>query len=58
MDYVTLGKWALLPASDDILDELVEMGRRDAARWVEVNGFCEDRAAAAAVATADAATGS
>ena len=58
VDYVTLGKWALLPASDDILDELVEMGRRDAARWVEVNGFCEDRAAAAAVATADAATGS
>lgn len=27
VDYLTLGKWALLPAADDVLDGLVEMGR-------------------------------
>ena len=33
VDYMTLGKWALLPAADDVLEGLVEMGRADALRW-------------------------
>lgn len=36
---MTLGAWALLPASDDVLDELVEMGREDARRWAKRNGW-------------------
>ena len=34
LDYMELGKWALLPQDDETLEELVRMGRRDAERWV------------------------
>ena len=38
---MTLGKWALLPAADDVLEGLMEMGRADALRWAERNGWTE-----------------
>ena len=49
LDYVELGKWALLPQDDATLEELVRMGRRDAERWAE----CTGRGDAIAVADAD-----
>lgn len=39
VDYMTLGRWALLPAADDTLAALVEMGREDAKRWARTNGW-------------------
>ena len=38
LDYMELGKWALLPQDDETLEELVRMGRRDAERWAEERG--------------------
>ena len=38
LDYMELGKWALLPQDDETLEELVRMGRRDAERWAERGG--------------------
>lgn len=49
LDYVELGKWALLPQDDATLEELVRMGRRDAERWAE----CSGRGDAIAVADVD-----
>jgi hypothetical protein len=43
VEYTTLGKWALLPQQDDILEELARMGRRDAERWAEKNGYVADQ---------------
>lgn len=39
MDFLEMGKWALLPQDDATLDALVEMGRADANRWATLNGF-------------------
>ena len=49
LDYMELGKWALLPQDDETLEELVRMGRRDAERWAE----CSGRGDAIAVADVD-----
>ena len=46
LDYVELGKWALLPQDDETLEELVRMGRRDAERWAERGGRGGDLARA------------
>lgn len=43
VEYTTLGKWALLPQSDDTLNELAAMGRADAERWAAKNGHVVER---------------
>lgn len=42
VDYLTLGRWALLPAADDVLEDILDMGRRDARRWAAANGWDAD----------------
>ena len=39
LDYKKTIKWALLPASDEILEQLVVMGREDAERWAKRSAF-------------------
>ena len=38
VDYVELGRWALQPQADDVLERLVAMGREDAERWAKKCG--------------------
>lgn len=37
--YRTLLKWALLPAPDEVLDMLIDKGRKDAEAWARSMGL-------------------
>jgi len=42
LDYKTTITWALFPAGDEELQQLVRLGREDALRWARANGYVKN----------------